>query len=236
MKTTSPSVPVVPNSTPTSARAGLRAPIHNPYDKFSQTEFDAWIGDLTGVLKRALGQEPPLPPSAKPRTTLPDYSAFDDSEDVPEDSFAEIKARRAAKGKQRAVAQEDDEDEDEFEVEASILHDLDEEDEEDVSGESSHSPADDDDSAGEYSEQEGIPFTNTMDDPIEILSSDEEEDAPRAAVRDGSHDSGEEYGTDEEGDQPLDHTHEEEDAHGGVEGDEVEDDGEFFLLCTLSHD
>ncbi|KAK1234246.1 hypothetical protein PQX77_002553 [Marasmius sp. AFHP31] len=34
-----------------------RAPIHNPYDKFSQTDFDAWIGGITGTLRKALGHE-----------------------------------------------------------------------------------------------------------------------------------------------------------------------------------
>jgi len=36
-------------------RKSLKAPIHNPYDKFTQPEFDAWIGSITGVLKKALG-------------------------------------------------------------------------------------------------------------------------------------------------------------------------------------
>src|SRR5882762_4755579 len=55
----SPFVPPPPNSTPNlaSSRATLRPPIQNPYDKFTQSEFDAWIDDITGALRRALGHE-----------------------------------------------------------------------------------------------------------------------------------------------------------------------------------
>ena len=59
-----PKVPGVPHPTPNSTisydlpnPAVHKAPIHNPYDKFTQPEFDAWIGDITGALKRALGRE-----------------------------------------------------------------------------------------------------------------------------------------------------------------------------------
>ncbi|TFY70427.1 hypothetical protein EVG20_g2579 [Dentipellis fragilis] len=56
----SPFLPAQPNPTPvtTSKRAALRPPIHNPYDKFTQPEFDAWIGDITGALRKALKMEP----------------------------------------------------------------------------------------------------------------------------------------------------------------------------------
>ena len=37
-----------------------KAPQHNPYDKFTQDEFDAWIGGITSALKRALVQEDEL--------------------------------------------------------------------------------------------------------------------------------------------------------------------------------
>lgn len=97
-----------------------RPPIHNPYDKFTQTEFDAWIGGITGALKRALGQE--AEDVGKHTQNLQQdpaggrgaqYQALDESgREQPEsdvddgefnDSFAEIKARRHAvgKGKQR---------------------------------------------------------------------------------------------------------------------------------------
>ncbi|THH33070.1 hypothetical protein EUX98_g1156 [Antrodiella citrinella] len=85
-----------------SSRAALRAPIHNPYDKFTQPEFDAWIGDITGALKRALGrEEAPSISTPAPRSEdvhPADFSAYGDVDD----SFAEIKARRDAKGKERA--------------------------------------------------------------------------------------------------------------------------------------
>ncbi|KAI0821397.1 hypothetical protein BC629DRAFT_453864 [Irpex lacteus] len=220
MKAASPAFPAVPNSTPASARS--RAPIHNPYDKFPQGEFDAWIGDITTVLKRALGQEPPPPPppsAAKSASVqiIPASLAhfangvdFDDS--VAEDSFAEIKARKAAKakGKQRAVSEED---EDEFEVEASILQGLDgeSEEEEEGSGEESYHPNHQyqygfDDHGEEYSDEdeeeeeevEVQPFENNADDPIEILSSDEEDDPQERVSVHHNHDV---YEEDEAGDE-----------------------------------
>jgi hypothetical protein len=89
-----------------------KPPIHNPYDKFTQPEFDAWIGGITGALKRALGQEDEVEqePKAQGAYLSPafgDYEAElpDGSESLDEavdDSFAEIKARRAlGKGKAR---------------------------------------------------------------------------------------------------------------------------------------
>ena len=100
--------PNVPNPTTLGARSSLRPPIYNPYDKFTAQEFDAWIGDITGQLRRALGQEPPRTAS-QTQATDPGVSMSD--EEVGEDAFAEIKARRAAKGKQRATYEELDEDE-----------------------------------------------------------------------------------------------------------------------------
>ncbi|KAJ3724417.1 hypothetical protein C8R42DRAFT_449806 [Lentinula raphanica] len=38
-----------------------KAPIYNPYDKFSQNDFDAWIGDITGSLRKVLRHEEPEP-------------------------------------------------------------------------------------------------------------------------------------------------------------------------------
>ncbi|KAL1668975.1 hypothetical protein GGF50DRAFT_45187 [Schizophyllum commune] len=51
-----------------------RAPIVNPYEKFSQPEFDNWIGDLTGTIRSALGFE--YKPE-RPQSRLPD-SLFED--------------------------------------------------------------------------------------------------------------------------------------------------------------
>nr|VWO98562.1 cAMP dependent protein kinase catalytic subunit [Ganoderma boninense] len=99
-----PRYPGAPNPTPRSTGKLPRAPIHNPYDKFTQPEFDAWIGDITGALKRALGRED-LPPVADRHNPEEDAD-----EDDLEDSFADVRARRLAKGKERA-RDEDFEDE-----------------------------------------------------------------------------------------------------------------------------
>ncbi|KAL0955769.1 hypothetical protein HGRIS_001984 [Hohenbuehelia grisea] len=115
-----------PHPTPFSASAyatttmsGVKhskAPIYNPFDKFTQPEFDDWIGGITSALRHALGQ---ADESAEQSETLPNERddasvsthhereegslASDESEgDYVEDSFAEIKARRAvSKGKAR---------------------------------------------------------------------------------------------------------------------------------------
>ena len=116
-----PRIPVPPHSTPLSVSAykdlpnskAKRPPIHNPYDKFTQPEFDAWIGDITGALKRALGQieaddEPKALDRSQEVTTGNATTGYrpidlDESEDEAlNDSFAEIKARRLlGKGKAR---------------------------------------------------------------------------------------------------------------------------------------
>ena len=117
----SPRIPVPPHPTPLSVTAyrshpdlkAKRPPIHNPYDKFTQPEFDAWIGDITGALKRALGQieaddEPKASEctqEASTRNAMIRYRLLDPDESEDEaldDSFAEIKARRLlGKGKAR---------------------------------------------------------------------------------------------------------------------------------------
>lgn len=218
MKTSTPGSLAVPNSTPVSSRAALRAPIHNPYDKFSQGEFDAWIGDITGALKRALGQEPPLPQPPKTRAPLTDPSVFEEDDEVAEDSFAEINARRAAKGKQRAVH---DEDEDEYEVEASILGGYREAEEEEPTQDTSYLQDEYDSRSEESSEDEEAvaPLTNNADDPIEILSSDEEAEEPPYT---------QEY-SDEEPEELEDlEEHEDLDGyHGSYAEDEVEDEEEY---------
>ncbi|EEB89657.1 hypothetical protein MPER_12224, partial [Moniliophthora perniciosa FA553] len=49
---------IPPSSISESSRSkAARPPIHNPYDKFTQVEFDAWIGGITGALRKALGHE-----------------------------------------------------------------------------------------------------------------------------------------------------------------------------------
>lgn len=126
--------PIVPHPTPLSTSSfptlskaslngntlgakKLKQPIYNPYDKFTQNDFDAWIGNITGALRRALGEEEetPMPPEQVATTSEREFAASvsgpppnegdENSEwDGVEDSFAEIKARRvvgSGKGKQR---------------------------------------------------------------------------------------------------------------------------------------
>ncbi|KAG6841373.1 hypothetical protein C0991_011713 [Blastosporella zonata] len=89
------------------------APQHNPYDKFTQPEFDAWIGGITGALKRALGQEDQMASHSDPGSQELDQSYSSDEEEVErlveldiqssdeevEDCF--LPSRRVSKGKAR---------------------------------------------------------------------------------------------------------------------------------------
>lgn len=115
----SPRPPVAPHPTPSSAShyslpkpRAPRAPVLNPYDKFTQPEFDAWIGDITGALRHALGQDEPKPPPPAENDIIPQQESNTDShyhaeseesgDELVNDSFAEIKARRIlGKGKAR---------------------------------------------------------------------------------------------------------------------------------------
>jgi hypothetical protein len=102
------SYPRGPQPTPATGRRSTmlaRAPIHNPYDKLSRPDFDAFIGDITSQLKRALGQEPPPPPPptvARTDAGVPSFATRFTiaDESVVDDSFAEVVARKA-KGKAR---------------------------------------------------------------------------------------------------------------------------------------
>ncbi|KAK0226248.1 hypothetical protein IW262DRAFT_753911 [Armillaria fumosa] len=98
------------SSTSTATRT-KPAPIYNPYDKFTKPQFDAWIDDLTGTLRRALGHiddggpEESLVPSDESSMGHIDAEQASESSEVDgdiEDSFAELKARHAnRKGKAR---------------------------------------------------------------------------------------------------------------------------------------
>ncbi|GLB37748.1 hypothetical protein LshimejAT787_0407990 [Lyophyllum shimeji] len=98
-----------------ATQKSARTPIHNPYDKFTQQEFDAWIGGITGALRRALGHEDEVESQLASRHKRDDAS-FDDGEEVQrrieeeeegsvdaelEDSFADYTTRRVGKGKAR---------------------------------------------------------------------------------------------------------------------------------------
>lgn len=171
-----PRVPDPPHPTPLSAAQNLsgsklsRPPIQNPYDKFPQADFDNWINGITGALKQALGQAELEPqPLLKQRSSqwtspqvghaklrYPSAGMHEDDEDVGNETFAEIKARRLGKGKARdpregpglqnghrhepiEIVSSDEEDIDE--VAQSIRIDEDEEEEETV--ESIHAERDD---------------------------------------------------------------------------------------------
>ena len=109
-----------PTTQATRARASLRQPVFNPYDRFTQPEFDAWIGDITSALKSALSHDAEAEvdsPSLRSSSwnTIPDkiggslsaerraqslaLSEGCDGESALEDSFAHIASR--AKGKAR---------------------------------------------------------------------------------------------------------------------------------------
>lgn len=147
-----------------------RAPIHNPYDKFPKPEFDKWIGDITGALKRALRREPP---QAQIRSTP---EPLDPDEDVVEDSFAEVMARRAAKGKQRATEIDEDE------MEAIEILTASEAEYSDEERGAIYGSGDDSDACGEEvseGSEEGDAYedearSSPVPEVIEILSDDEE--------------------------------------------------------------
>jgi hypothetical protein len=119
-----PSIPSAPHPTPSSSLSQKyrtfnprlpRPPVQNPFDKFKQPDFDAWIGKLTGDLEKALGydtieqpQSEVVPPGADTQTTRAvgaksqtDEEDYLEGDSYVEDSFAEVKARRADKGKAR---------------------------------------------------------------------------------------------------------------------------------------
>ena len=101
-----PRYPGAPFPTPTSqgtSRKVPRAPIVNPFEQFPESEFQSWIGDITGAIKTALGRDDPGARTARP------LERVEREEESVEDSFADIMARRAAKGKARAVEVGDEE-------------------------------------------------------------------------------------------------------------------------------
>ncbi|KAL4245015.1 hypothetical protein ABKN59_002805 [Abortiporus biennis] len=165
-----PGIPGVPNTTPMTnhTRQALRAPVYNPYDKFTQNEFDEWINDITGKLKRALGREEPeiIENHTNSVSHTGDISAYDDS--IMEDSFAEIKARRLDKGKQRAV--EDGEQD-------SVAEDSEEvEEEDDLWGRGWHEDGQLQSDEEAQDDEAESPRAEAQNDVIELLSSDEEEE------------------------------------------------------------
>ncbi|KAF9071648.1 hypothetical protein BDP27DRAFT_494686 [Rhodocollybia butyracea] len=86
-----------------------KAPVYNPYDKFTKQDFDAWIDDISGALSKALRHEEEERAS---NTEEKWYYKLDEEkesqidsqdssdEELTDDSLAEIRARRV-KGKAR---------------------------------------------------------------------------------------------------------------------------------------
>ncbi|KAH9856019.1 hypothetical protein C2E23DRAFT_901308 [Lenzites betulinus] len=182
-----PRYPRGPNPTPHSTQKGLRPPIHNPYDKFTQPEFDAWITGITGALKHALGREEP-PPLRKREASHPE-----EDEGV-DDSFAEVKARRLAKGKERAR----DED---FEQEETRETQEDGQDEDDW-GEAYDGEEYSSEETGESEEEAPHVGHSAQAEVINLLSDDEDahvEDYDAVGVEeDGEEEDAEEYEYEEE--------------------------------------
>ena len=186
----SPRMPAAPHSAPSSIPTKLRAPIYNPYDKFPREEFDAWINNLTGRIRRVLAHEEPPTDLRAPIGGAVDPLVFDDEEAL-EDSFAAVKARRAAKGKERAEHPHDTDDE-EY-VQSIILPVNGEEYHEEGDEETSEEEADYGSEQPSEDEHQGVP--QGFSEPIEI-SSDEDEAAVRSArpfVRRRSGESPERY-------------------------------------------
>ena len=113
-----------------SNASSRRKPIQNPFEKFPKGEFDAWIEDLKGALKRARGEEAeveldweeenktkssvqkhafaypeetPVHPTHTFRPFLPPGGGEEEEEEEEgvNDSFADLVARRKGKGKAR---------------------------------------------------------------------------------------------------------------------------------------
>ncbi|KAH9485489.1 hypothetical protein JR316_0002397 [Psilocybe cubensis] len=239
-----PRIPSAPHSTPFSASSHmnsktsvLRPPVHNPFDKFTQPEFDAWIGGITGALKRALGQDDEELDSndhslnksrnlIRSRPELQHYRDVDDDalyDETMDDSFAEIKARRAAgKGKARdpregpglgkgnsmqpieivSSDEEDAEEAAEVELSVAVLEDSDED----------QSPGEQEE--GEHYEE---PYSGDMGQPSSryLQSIDQSSRANDVATEE------EEYvSEDEEYEEGLDHEE-------GAEYEEFDDDEEY---------
>lgn len=108
----SPYFPPPPHSTPIryalNKPRAPRQPVVNPYDKFTQAEFDHWISGITGTLRKALGHEPDEPDASEHRDiAYPETSDDQEYESEGEgvnDSLADIRAHyvtRLNKGKAR---------------------------------------------------------------------------------------------------------------------------------------
>lgn len=90
-----------PQTTPVSTNPkSLKRPINNPYDKFTQPEFDKWIGGITSALRRALGEETEEDAALDEHLSQDINAAAEETflDHSFEDSFAGIQSRRA-KGK-----------------------------------------------------------------------------------------------------------------------------------------
>ncbi|ESK97309.1 hypothetical protein Moror_17740 [Moniliophthora roreri MCA 2997] len=97
-----------------SRSKAARPPIHNPYDKFTQVEFDAWIGGITGALRKALGHEDEVEESERLQSAdheseanrldgdIDHYTSPSEEAEASDDSLVDRKVQYASvKGKSR---------------------------------------------------------------------------------------------------------------------------------------
>ena len=258
----SPVYPFAPRASPTSAYPSLKTrkgPIHNPFDKFTQPEFDEWIDGITSALRRALGQEPEL--AASDAETSPDHPDREHTESASdagsersldvEDSFADVKARHA-KGKardpregpglgsqQHPIDLESDEEEEEGEGEEEEEEEYEEEEDREILFQGDE-PEEDEGWQGEEYEEE------VQEDEDNEMGSDVVEMSPRQIVSDGVHEEVIDLISDEEGDEEGDVSHDEAHDHqhafppddgylGNLfSGDEQEDEGQITPFSCSS--
>ncbi|KAG6878184.1 hypothetical protein C0993_010945 [Termitomyces sp. T159_Od127] len=213
-----------------------RAPQHNPYDKFTQDEFDAWIGGITSALKRALGQEdqglsPPVTSAHYHEQLNSDDEEEverlveflgDSSDDESEASFSYSAARRVSKGKARDPRDgpgfgRGDQNEPIF-----IGSDSDEE-EESEDGQEAEDGEDGEDGDGDEDEDGAIEEWDSQDGDKSNIDWAEAESSMQARTRHKKQDLVEE--SEEEEEEEEEDEDEEEEEFGGdeIQGEEEED-------------
>ncbi|KAI0767010.1 hypothetical protein C8Q74DRAFT_1369875 [Fomes fomentarius] len=225
-----PRYPGAPHPTPRSTGKIPRAPIHNPYDKFTQPEFDAWIGDITGALKRALGREdaPSLSSTVKREQRSEEEEEEEEEDGGVEDSFAEVRARRLAKGKERARVDDlADEVDDSQQIDEDVW-------DEPIHGEEFGSYSEEEEDDEEVLEQREAEVIDLLSDDDEETQGPEQDEAGQdekegdedegPAVADEEEIEGSEIGSDEDSVQQAPFEGDEEDEAGSEARSDDEDE------------